>query len=299
MRVSGAPDAGRAAAALARRRLLACHARFTRFDPASELSRLNADPRPVVPVSPPLARFAHAAVGVAAVTGGLVDPTLLGAIERAGYRTQPPSALPLPEALALAPPRRPARPDPRARWRAVRVDVAAATIARPPGVGLDSGGLKGFFADLVAVDLAGHESFAVECAGDVRVGGAPRPVRVLSPFDGAVLHELHPAGGGVATSGIGRRSWRDPAGGPAHHLLDPSTGRPCFTGVVQATALAPSALHAEALAKAALLSGPGGAERWLRFGGVVVYEDGGHRVVAPTSVLRSSDGSLIPLDEAA
>jgi len=28
---------------------------------------------------------------------------------------------------------------------------------------------------------------------------------------------------------------------PAHHLLDPRTGRPAYTGVVQATALAPTA----------------------------------------------------------
>jgi FAD:protein FMN transferase len=301
--VSGESVAAQHAVALARRRLLACHERFTRFDPGSELSRLNRDPRDVVPVSPVMASFARSAVGVAAVTGGLVDPTLLPELERAGYVGAAPPGLALPEALALAPPRRPARPSPDARWRAVQVDGAAGTIARPPGLELDSGGLKGFFADLVGASLAGHEAYALGCAGDVRVGGAggrPRTVRVQSPFDDAItLDELPVVEGGVATSGIGRRSWRDAAGRPAHHLLDPSTGRPCFTGIVQATALAPTALHAEALAKAALLSGPGGAERWLRFGGVLVYEDGGHHRVAPTSVLQASYGSITPVPEAA
>ncbi|MEA2271267.1 MAG: FAD:protein transferase [Solirubrobacteraceae bacterium] len=60
---------------------------------------------------------------------------------------------------------------------------------------------------------------------------------------------------------------------------DPATGRPVFTGVVQATALAPTALDAEVRAKAAVLSGPDGAAAWLRDGGVVVLDDGTHRVV--------------------
>jgi thiamine biosynthesis lipoprotein len=49
--------------------------------------------------------------------------------------------------------------------------------------------------------------------------------------------------------------------------------------VVQATALAPTALEAEALAKAAVLSGPAGGRRWLVHGGVLVYEDGSHEII--------------------
>ena len=41
----------------AKRRLLSWHRRFTRFDPASELCRLNADPRTEIPVGPLMARF--------------------------------------------------------------------------------------------------------------------------------------------------------------------------------------------------------------------------------------------------
>ena len=81
-----------------------------------------------------------------------------------------------------------------------------------------------------------------------------------SPFDGRTLHTFELSRTGVATSGIGRRSWLDREGRPAHHLLDPSTGLPAFTGVVQVTALAPSALEAEIRAKAAILCGPPGPE---------------------------------------
>jgi thiamine biosynthesis lipoprotein ApbE len=45
------------------------------------------------------------------------------------------------------------------------------------------------------------------------------------------------------------------------------------------TALAPTAAEAEALAKAAVLSGPDEARHWLRFGGVAVLEDGSHVVI--------------------
>ena len=64
-------------------------------------------------------------------------------------------------------------------------------------------------------------------------------------------------------------------GGFAHHLLDPSTGLPAWTGLVGATALGDTALEAETLSKMALLSGPDGARRVLApLGGVIVHDDG-------------------------
>ena len=54
-----------------------------------------------------------------------------------------------------------------------------------------------------------------------------------------------------------------------------------FTGVVQATALAPTAAQAEVLAKAAVLSGPARAAEWLRHGGVIVSDDGSYDRVEP------------------
>jgi hypothetical protein len=116
------------------------------------------------------------------------------------------------------------------------------------------------------------------------LGGRRAPDRALnvqSPFDGSTLHTFHLSRAAVATSGIGRRSWLDGDGRPAHHLLDPSTGTPAFTGIVQATALAPSVVMAEIYAKAALLSGPQAAEGWLAHGGVIVFDDGSHRVIEP------------------
>jgi thiamine biosynthesis lipoprotein len=283
--VEGSGPAGTPAEAvtMATDQLLIWHAQFSRFKADSELAMLNRDSRERLPVSPIMAAFVQAVVDSAGTTGGLVDATLLDQIEEVGYKSDHLRAsLALPLAMALAPPRAPARPDPAERWRALSVDLPSGEVTRPPGLHLDGGGIvKGLFADLIGDRLAGHDGYVVDCEGDLRVGGAGRIGRrfqVTAPFDGSVLHELAVTDGGVATSSITKRSWLD-RGRPAHHLLDPSTGRPAYTGVVQVTALAPTALEAEALAKAALLSGPDAAAGWLTHGGVVVFDDLSHQVV--------------------
>ncbi|HEY2769576.1 MAG TPA: hypothetical protein VGI87_03370, partial [Solirubrobacteraceae bacterium] len=62
-------------------------------------------------------------------------------------------------------------------------------------------------------------------------------------------------------------------------------GRPAYTGVVQATALAPTGVEAETRSKAALLSGPDAAPGWLAHGGVVVLDDGTAQVVTAAAAL--------------
>jgi thiamine biosynthesis lipoprotein len=284
-----AADAVRASRGL----LLAWHDQFSRFIPGSELSRVNGDRRRTVPVSSMMVRLAAAVREAGGMSGGLVDATLGEQICTAGYVSDIPATLPLRRALALAPPRAPARPAPEPGWRGLTVDARAGTITREPGIRLDSGGLaKGLFADVLGEQLACHGAYAVNCAGDLSLGGADgvlREVLVESPFDGSTLHTFAIACGGVATSGIGRRAWLDGRGVPCHHLLDPATGRPAFTGIAQVTALADTALAAEIRAKAALLSGPAGAARWLPQGGVVVLDDGRHRVIAPPQVVSPAE----------
>jgi len=276
----------RAAVAQARRRLLEWHGQFSRFESTSELTGLNDAAAETVTVSPMMRRVVEAAVTAARDTGGLVDPTLLSEIEGAGYDAHfEGEGLPLAVALALAPSRAPGRPAPEAAWRRVRTDRRAGTVTRPPGVRIDPGGIaKGVFADELASLLTGYEAFVVDCGGDMRLGGRlrlPREVHVASPFDDSTLHTFVVRNGGVATSGMGRRSWLDRDGRPAHHLLDPASGRPAFTGVVQVTAFAPTATEAEGLSKAALLSGPAQAERVLVHGGAIVLEDGNFVVLDP------------------
>ncbi len=62
-------------------------ARLSRFRADSELSSLNRDLRTEVPASPLLRTAVRAGLWAAHRSGGLVDPTLLGALERAGYKS--------------------------------------------------------------------------------------------------------------------------------------------------------------------------------------------------------------------
>jgi FAD:protein FMN transferase len=256
-------------------------ARLSRFRPDSELSALNEDPRETVPASALLREAVRVALDAAAASGGLVDPTLLPQLEAAGYERSwdPARRVPWAQARRGLPPAKPAAPDAAASWRAIRVDDRRATISRPPGLRLDTGGTgKGHAADVAARALAYEPFWAVSCGGDLRVGGTDghvHEVRVAHPLDSGALSVLRMRSGAVATSGIAARIWRRADGTIAHHVLDPSTGEPAYSGLAAVTALAPSATRAETIAKAALLSGAAAArEQLAEHGGVMIDGDG-------------------------
>jgi FAD:protein FMN transferase len=218
--------------------------RLSRFRPDSELSALNHDPRRAVAASPLLRAAVRAGLWAAERSGGLVEPTLVRALEHAGYASSMDGATPasLSEALAGAPARRPAQPNPRSRWPEVSVDEAAGTIVRPVGVMLDTGGTgKGLCADAVACRLAGYTRFLVDCGGDIAVGGLgaqfePYEIDIEHPLTGRAIGRIRLERGGIATSGLNVRIWRRQDGRYAHHLLDPSSGQPAWTGLIGVTA---------------------------------------------------------------
>ena len=256
------------------------HRKLTRFDAGSELCALNSEAGESCSVSPTLAVAVDAAIWAARRSDGLVDPTLVGALERAGYATSradlPPASIE--EALAVAPERRPASARPDSPWPRITVDSVAGTVTRPAGARIDTGGSgKGLAADLAADRLGGYSTFVVDAGGDLRLGGdrpLEREVRIEHPLEDRPAHVFMLDRGAVATSGVKTRLWRA-EGGFAHHLLDPSTGEPAWTGVIQATSLGSTALEAETLAKMAFLSGPEGARRVLgAHGGLIVLDDG-------------------------
>ncbi|MGB7587143.1 MAG: FAD:protein FMN transferase [Solirubrobacterales bacterium] len=282
-----------AAAERARAFVVEFDAALSRFKPESELCALNADPRGCVPASELLRQAVKAGLSAAELSGGLVDPTLTDQIESAGYtgsRAGVPGA-PLGAALAEAPSRKPASPNPEARWRSLQVDDTAETITRPPGLRFDTGGTgKGLAADLIASQLRGYSRFIVDCGGDIRIGGAdalvrPYEVFVEHPLTGERAHVLRLGSGAVATSGLNVRIWRGDNGRYAHHLLDPATGEPAWTGLIGATALGDTAVEAETFSKAALLSGPERGRKVLaEHGGLLVHDSGWVESVGPLSV---------------
>lgn len=261
-------------------RLQAIHRALTRFEPDSELNHLNAHPGEPVRVSETLLHGVQAALQAARLSDGLVDPTILPELERAGYATSRVGIAPAPiaDALAGAPPRVPAAARPTAEWKRIHVEADEHIVRLPRGVRVDLGGsAKGMAVDLAAQMLAANPAFAIDAGGDIRLGGTyafPRTVEIAHPLGDRPAHRLTLTAGAVCTSGLRTRIWRTQYR-YAHHLIDPARGKPAWTGVIQATALAPTALEAETLAKMALLRGPlAGRAALERYGGALILDSG-------------------------
>ena len=127
-----------------------------------------------------------AALWAARRSDGLVDPTLVGELEAAGYggsRADVPPAS-IRDALAVAPERRAAPPEGRLALAGSRVDTRTqGRHADPRGVRIDTGGSgKGLAADLAADRLGGYAAFVVDAGGDLRLGGE-RPLERLVRID--------------------------------------------------------------------------------------------------------------------
>ena len=248
--VGGPPGAG----ALARARIEQLEARWSRFRPGSEVSRLNGRAgRPTV-VSADTATLVSRALAGWRGTAGRFDPTVLGPVIDAGYDR------PFEEITGDT--STPSRSGLSTGALAVAVDERVGTVYLPPGVGFDPGGIgKGLAADLVVAELlaAGATGACVNLGGDLRAeGDGPWTVDVADPFDQTrpPVARLAFDAGGVATSSRLRRAW-GPAGSGRHHLIDPDSGRPADTAVAAVaavTVLTGDAWRAEVLAKAAILA---------------------------------------------
>jgi thiamine biosynthesis lipoprotein len=242
---------------------------LSRFRPDSELSRLNRTAGTGCPFAASRVLWAvlGEAVEAARLTGGLVTPTMLDALERAGYdRTF--------EALIQATPvgaSRVALAKPavsREAWRTIEMDEATRTVTLPRGVRLDFGGVaKGWAADNAARWLGGCGPALVDAGGDIAASGpmhdgSPWPVGVADPVTGGHLDLVALNDGGIATSGRDYRKWVHD-GTLQHHILDPRTGRPADTDVLSVTVAAPSVREAEVAAKAALILGSRDGMDWI------------------------------------
>ncbi len=275
----------RRALAAGRAEVEACERVLSRFDRASDLSRVNGRAGEWVDVDARLAVALRTAVLARDATRGRFDPTILPALLAAGYdRTF--------EELEERPPRV------QRGWRAggeIDVDLDASRVRIERGAMVDLGGIgKGFSASraLLAMREACPElpGALVDLGGDVAVRGQP-PER--GPWLIAVADPRRPAAaplgilqveeGAVATSG--RSARRFGPGRTLHHLIDPRTGAPAVAGPLAVTVVAPDAGWAEAHATALAISDAGEARA--------------HVAASPdvSALLVSAEGTLEPLGQ--
>ena len=279
--VDGPPDAP----ALARARIAELEDTWSRFRPDSEISRLNARAGAWVPISPDTLLLLELAQDGWQRTGGIFDPTILRALEAAGYDRSFELVTGADPAPADVPPA-PRDPHPAPGLGGLELDGTRARLA--PGTAFDPGGIgKGLAADLVAAELVaggGARGAMVNLGGDIRVLGD-------APDDDGWGVELAPLGtpvgvvglteGAIATSTVTRRRWMQ-AGQPRHHLIDPSTGSPAPHPPLAATVVAGEGWLAEVLTKILLIGRLERARQVLRDAGA-------------TGLLVTARGDLVPL----
>ena len=257
---------------------------WSRFLPTSDITRINDGAgRPVV-VAPETITLVQTMKVAWDLTQGRYDPTILPILVANGYgtsRVDPTSSTVLPAGAHGTGP-----------VDQILVDPIGSTVAVPPGVALDAGGIgKGLAADLaVALLLAnGALGALVSIGGDIAVGGSgPEPdgwrVDIERADPGAVpLFRAMVDVGGVATSSTRSRRW-DHDGRSRHHAIDPATGCQSTTDLAAVTVFSSTGWAAEAFATGALLAGSASVIAYLDshgLSGLAITDEG--------DVLRTDD----------
>ena len=237
----------------------------SRFRADSDLTRLNEAGGAWTEVDPLLVEAVEVAIRAAAVTDGLVDPTVGEAMLRIGYDRDfakiPPDGPALSsEASWLAAP----------AWRLVEIRRARSQIRAPQGVRLDLGSTaKALAADRAASRAADATGGAVlvSLGGDIAVaGGAPDGGWLVGIADD---HRAEPepgetvaiAAGGLATSSTTVRRFVR-GGRSVHHIVDPRTALPAREVWRTVSVSAASCVDANTASTAAIVLGEE-AVAWL------------------------------------
>ena len=263
----------------------------SRFRHDSEISRLHdalvlpagvGDPplQGSCIVSEGLAEAIAVALAAAEWTGGLVDPTVGGAICGLGYDRDF-AALPQGTAGQAAPP----EPGYVPGWQWVRLDGRRLRLAT--GVRLDLGatakGLGSDRAARAAAECVPGGGVLVSLGGDIAVAGeaplggwpvlvsdepekqgqdpAVRGTRRVFPPQEPLGQVVRLPAGALATSSIRCRQWRR-GGRTMHHIVDPRTGLPATGPWRTASVAAANCAEANAAATAAIVAGEQAAG-WL------------------------------------
>jgi thiamine biosynthesis lipoprotein len=256
------PDSLPAVAAATRSALGLLDSAASRFRTDSELSRANASAGVPLRVGPVLRDAVQTCLRMAQATGGLVDPTVGAAVVAAGY-DRPFSDIDLRQPRGLCP-----ADETKHGWRDVVLVPGdrGAWLTVPSGMRLDLGAVaKSWLADALA-DVAnslGAGGALVDLGGDLAVSGQPPQGGwvIGLPAAGAEQQMVTIHAGGMATSGQDVRRWAT-GNGPAHHIIDPRTGRPADSPWRSVTVHAPTAVEANAASTAALVLGVD-APDWL------------------------------------
>ncbi|HET9098400.1 MAG TPA: FAD:protein FMN transferase [Candidatus Saccharimonadales bacterium] len=228
--------------------------RFSRFQADSELSTVNASAGEKVAVSSDFQKLLAEALKLSKKSGGIYEPLILPALQKAGYTGSWPETSTYDQRLDFK-----ERDNGSAGKDIILKD---ASVQLNANTALDFGGIgKGYLLDQlsgVLLDL-GVNDYWMSLGGDIICSGhnleqtdwqvgiadALRPDEVVSHVVNRTGQRL-----AIATSGITKRK-----GEGWHHIIDPRTGAPADTSILTATVTSNSATEADVFAKCIVIVG--------------------------------------------
>ena len=258
--------------------------RFSRFSPTSEISLLNQTGQTWTAVTALTYDLLVDAADAYHATGGLFNPFMAEKMRTIGYDqsfenlpqvkvAQRPKDIKI--ILASSVPREADKesilgallPEP------LEFDFAVQSIKLATGAAIDVGGLaKGWIAQRAANQLvtSGVKHGLIDAGGDVVLWGS-------DPTQGSWgVGVGHPLAGdhdiadlwlegltAIATSSVVKRRWQRSGELPVHHILDPRTGSPACSDLLQATVIGRDLVAAEQYTKGLIILGSAAGSRWI------------------------------------
>jgi len=230
---------------------------FSRYRPDSEISRINREAgKHPVPVSDEMIKVLSRAEDISRITEGAFDISVGPLMEIWGFFPQRKGRVPSDEEVASS--------MARVGWQAIELDRPAGTIQfAKMGMEIDLGALaKGYVVDRLVELLRkeGIDSAMVNAGGDIyclgdNPGGRNWRIGIEHPRDeGEILTVLELKNRAVATSGD-YRNYFIKSRLRYSHIIDPRTGRPARSKVVEVSVMAPDCMTADALATSMFVIG--------------------------------------------
>lgn len=247
-------------------------ARFSRFQPTSELNQLNGYAGQWVSISAEMSEVVGLALEAAKATNGLFNPLILPALIAAGYDRSF-------DLLTDADRDRAVDVAPIADWHDVQHDGLGKRVYLPAGAAFDLGGIvKGWAAQKTADRLQASGACLIDAGGDIAAHGSPDisagwQIGLPRTRDGEdILGTVVLTDNAIATSGVDHRRWTQ-GDQVQHHLIDPRTGRPAVSDARSATVIAPNGVQAEIWAKVTLIAGSCDLAQQAGIAALLVHHD--------------------------
>lgn len=227
--------------------------KYSRFIPNNYLSSLNESE--FFNASDDLLELIAAGENYYKKTNGLFDPTIYNYLVNEGYNVSKNKGFynkKLPKFTADI-----------YNFSNIRIDYKAKTIVKPKSLHIDFGGIgKGYIVDKIVQWIGKkYSDFCIDAGGDMYLGGTDTTnkypywaIEIDNSLNDMELPTLIIKDKAVATSGIGKRTWKMEETVKSH-IINPSTQKSVENDLFSVTVIGNNTVYADVYAKTLLLLG--------------------------------------------